>query len=96
MTTTDSDERDFDERDFDERDFDGRDFDAPDFDETDFDETDFIARANRDWFALATSFGLFDVDREFLPATGRRDVGPSGRVRCRTAHPRRAASRRRS
>lgn len=46
MTTTDSDERDSDERD------DERDFDAPDFD-----ETDFIARANRDWFALATSFG---------------------------------------
>ncbi|MGR7002284.1 hypothetical protein ACU686_36795 [Yinghuangia aomiensis] len=36
----------------------------------DVDETDFIARANRDWFALATSSGLLDAHREFLPAIG--------------------------
>lgn len=37
-----------------------------------FDEPDFIVRANQAWFALATSSGLFDADRELLLAMPSR------------------------
>ncbi|MFI1712675.1 hypothetical protein [Streptomyces litmocidini] len=42
----------------------------------DFNEPDLIGRANRGWYELATSFGLFDADREFLLALPARRYNP--------------------
>jgi hypothetical protein len=41
-----------------------------------FDEPDLIGQANRGWYELATSFGLFDADREFLLALPAHRYNP--------------------